>query len=291
MASRAVVPGPPPDAHLQFTNTNLGKELKMNGVIRTYNDLYHEASRLHRIAAKPKVFPCKDLFSHAINFCELEKGQLVSPVGIVAVITRKKDTVKEVLRGWEEDATKIKHRPSIYYPISYFRKGVRIGMAMLNWLWGKADTDRVDQLWVPLLGFIIAQDKKPDFAEILSYNLHQNWKTAKEGNNFFMASYVMDACCASLRVEGMLTAPHKLPVHVSDHLVAEVASQCLLGVAGRCKRASQKLYPHIPFSIGDVYFQTWPALAKFGKEGGRGREERKKEKRKNERVREGGEGP
>ena len=72
-------------------------------------------------------------------------------------------------------------------------------MAMLNRLWGKADTDWVDQLWVPLLGFIIAQDKKSDFAEILSYNLHQNWKTAKEGNSFFMASYIVDACCASLK--------------------------------------------------------------------------------------------
>ena len=75
----------------------------MNEVIRTYNDLYCEvkqadrlyenkeelsededqyrsdmfslkASGLHRIAAKPKFFLCKDLFSHAINFCELEKG-------------------------------------------------------------------------------------------------------------------------------------------------------------------------------------------------------------------------
>ena len=195
--------------------------------------------------------------------------------------------------------------------------------------------DRVDQLWVPLLGFIIVQDKKPDFTEILSYNLHQSWKTAKEGNSFFMASYIVDACCASLkfghpqfpewrqssqvpihvlfgslyiykyhrfitaiseyfypvvykailwtemprlserarddlsnigawwffkdhtviRVEGLLTAPHKLPVHVPDRLVAfEVASQCLLGVAGKCKRATQKPYPHIPFSIGDIYF-------------------------------------
>eukprot|EP01018_Ginkgo_biloba_P021815 Gb_33590 [translate_table: standard] len=44
-----------------------------------------------------------------------------------------------------------------------------------------------------------------------------------------------------IRVEGVLTAPHKLPVHVPDRLVAfEVASQCLLG--------------------------TWPALAKFGNE-------------------------
>ena len=73
----------------------------MDEIIHTYNDLYHEveradrlytdreelsededqyhsdmlslkASGLHRIAAKLEVFPCKDLFSHALNFCKLE---------------------------------------------------------------------------------------------------------------------------------------------------------------------------------------------------------------------------
>jgi len=71
---------------------------------------------------------------------------------------------------------------------------------------------------VPLLGFIIAQDKKLDFMEILSYNLHQNWKTAKEGNNFFMASYVVDACYASLRLGHPQfpewNHPSEVPIHV-----------------------------------------------------------------------------
>eukprot|EP01018_Ginkgo_biloba_P026737 Gb_40099 [translate_table: standard] len=206
------------DAHLQCIDTNLGKELKIFEIIRTYNDIYREveradrlytdweelsededqyrsdmlslkASGLHRIAAKPEVFPCKDL------------PDMVYTAESAMAFFKGKDSVKEVLRGWAEEATKIKHRPSIDYPISYFRKGIRIGMAMLNRLWGKADTDRVDQLWVPLLGFIIAQDRRPDFAEILVFNLHQNWRTAKEGNSFFMASYVVDACGASLRFD------------------------------------------------------------------------------------------
>lgn len=199
----------------------------MGDIIRTYNDLYHEveradklyidreeiledeghyksdmlslkASGLHCIAAKPEFFPCKDLFSYALNFCKLKKGRLASPIGTIIVIMgsilcdlykmprpdmvytiestttflKGKDSVKEVLRDWAKYPTKIKHRSSIDYPISYFRKGVRIGMAMLNRLWGKADTDLVDQLWVPLLGDIIMHDKKLDFAELLAYNLH-----------------------------------------------------------------------------------------------------------------------
>eukprot|EP01018_Ginkgo_biloba_P037491 Gb_41482 [translate_table: standard] len=326
-----------------------------------------KASGLHRIAAKPEVFPCKDLFTHAVNFCRLEKGRLASPVGILAIITgfvfrdlykmpkpdmvhtaesavaflKGKDLVKEVMRGWAEDPTKIKRRFAIDYPISYFRKGIRVGMAMLNRLWGKANIDRVDQLWVPLLGEIIVHDKKSDFVELLAYNLHHNWEIAKGGKSFFMASYIVDACCASLRfnpsqlpewphplgapihtlfeplyiykyhcfiaticeyfypvvyrairgtemprflarvrddlsiigpwwffkdhivirVEGVLTTPNMLLMHVPDRLASfEVAAQCLFGVVEKCKRASQRPYPQVPFSIGDMYFQNWPSL-------------------------------
>eukprot|EP01018_Ginkgo_biloba_P036104 Gb_14082 [translate_table: standard] len=398
MASQATALGPLGDAHLQFNDTNLGKELK----IHTYNDLYRKAERadrlytnreelsededhyrsdmlslkafeIHYIAAKPEVLPCKDLFSHALNCCKLKRGCLVFPAGTIAVIIgfvfcdlykmpkpdmvytaksamaflKGKDSVKEVLRDWAEDAMKIKHRSSIDYLISYFRKGVIIGMAMLNKLWGKADIDHVDQLWVPLLGCILMHDRRPNFAELLTFNLHQNWGTAKEGNSFFMASYVVDVCCASLRfnhpqfpkwphqskapihvlfeplyiykyhrfitticeyfypvvyrairgtemprlsdrvrddlsnirawwffndhivirVEGMLTVPNKLPIHVLDWLASfQVVVQCLLGVAEKYKNANQKPYPHVPFSIGDMYFQTWPSLVKFRKE-------------------------
>jgi len=69
---------------------------------------------------------------------------MVYTVESTTTFFKEKDTVKEVLRGWAEDATKIKRHPSINYPILYFRKGVRIGMAMLNRLWRKADTDRVN---------------------------------------------------------------------------------------------------------------------------------------------------
>lgn len=184
-----------------------------------------KAFELHHIVAKSEVFPCKDLFSYALSFCKLKKGCLVSLDKIIVVITesvfcdllkipkpdmvytaessiaflKEKDSVKEVLRDWAEDATKIKHYFSIDYLISYFRKGVRIGMAILNRLWGKEDTDCVNQLWVPLLGCIIMHNRRPDFTELLTFNLDQNWGTAKEGNIFFMASYVVDVCYASLR--------------------------------------------------------------------------------------------
>eukprot|EP01018_Ginkgo_biloba_P007398 Gb_14174 [translate_table: standard] len=396
MASQAPAPGPPGDAHLQFTDTLLGKNctwamlstLTMTRADRLYADLDEpsedqdqyksdmlalKASGLHRIAAKPEIFPCKDLFAHAVNFCKIERGRLASPTGALAVITgsifrdlykmpepdlvynvesaaaflKGKDLVKGVLKDWAEDPAKVKRRTTINYPIYYFRKGIRVGMAMLNRLWGKADTDHVDQHWVPLLGEIILNNRRSNFAELLAYNLHQNWEIARGGKSFFMASYIVDACCASLRfnhpqlpewphpsgapihtlfeplyiykyhrfianicdyfypvvyrairrtemprlsarvrddlsnigawwffkdhtvirVEGVLTAANMLPVHVPDRLEAfEVAAQCLFGVDGKCKRASQRPYPHVPFSIEDMYFQNWPSLAKFGRE-------------------------
>eukprot|EP01018_Ginkgo_biloba_P000927 Gb_07086 [translate_table: standard] len=188
----------------------------MDEIIRTYNDLYREveqadrlyedqekltedeeqyrsdlislkASGLHHIAAKLEVFP----FIIGSIFHDLYRMPCLDMVYTAESTTaffKEKDTVKEVLMGWAEDATKIKRRPSIDYPISYFRKGVRI-------------------------------DKKPDFAEILSYNLHQNWKTAKEGNNFFMDSYVVDTCYASLSI----TASSRPSVSISTPWMIEEA--------------------------------------------------------------------
>lgn len=58
-----------------------------------------------------------------------------------------------------------------------------------------------------------------------------------------------------IRVEGVLTTPNMLPMHVPDRLAAfKVAAQCLFGVAGKCKRANQRPYLHVPFLIGDMYF-------------------------------------
>ena len=81
-----------------------------------------------------------------MNHCRLKRGQLISPARTVTVIIgsvfrdlyrmprpnlvyitktaaaffEESDMVKDVLRGWAEDATEIKWHPSIDYPISYF---------------------------------------------------------------------------------------------------------------------------------------------------------------------------
>ena len=48
-SSRAAVPGVSPSVHLQFTDTNLGKELNMEKYIRNYNDLYHEVEQADKL--------------------------------------------------------------------------------------------------------------------------------------------------------------------------------------------------------------------------------------------------
>jgi len=53
-------------------------------------------------------------------------------------------------------------------------------------------------------------DRKPDLLDILAFNLHINWGIAKLGRRFFMASYIVDACCAYLEFNHPLfpTWPH-----------------------------------------------------------------------------------
>lgn len=90
-------------------------------------------------------------------------------------------------------------------------------MTMLNRLWEKADTNRIDQLWVSLLGEIIVHDKKIDFSKLLAYHLHQNWEISRGDKSFFMASYIVDACYTSLIFNHLLipewSHPSGGPIH------------------------------------------------------------------------------
>eukprot|EP01018_Ginkgo_biloba_P017444 Gb_09493 [translate_table: standard] len=183
-----------------------------------------KASGLHWIATRPEVFPCKDLVATTMNFCVLERGLLASRARTLAIITgsvfqdlykmpqpdlvydaesakaflKGRDLVKGVLRDWAKDPDTFKRKTHIDYPVSHFGRGIRIGMVLLNRLWGMANTNHVNQHWVLLLGEIIINDKKPDFAEVLAYTLHQNWEITQGGKSFFMASYEVDACYAFL---------------------------------------------------------------------------------------------
>eukprot|EP01018_Ginkgo_biloba_P001831 Gb_26198 [translate_table: standard] len=315
MPPKASMSGAPVEVHLQFTDTLLGKELHMGKRLCTYNDIYCKiemadnlylgkeelfedekyksdlmslkASGLHKIAAKAEVFACKDLFAVAMRDCRLERGLLASPAGTVAIVIG--DLVKGVLKDWVENLDTFKQRVYLDYPISHFRKGIRVDMLLLNRLWGEADTDHVNQLWVPLLGEIILNDRKPDLAEVLAYNIHKNWGNARQewpnplgaicgvempritegvrrdltqlGAWWFFEEFTI------IRVEGTLTRAFGLLVHVADRLAAlEGARQCNYGVAKKCKLPNQKPYSYLPFAIGGIYFQNWSALEKFAKE-------------------------
>eukprot|EP01018_Ginkgo_biloba_P009393 Gb_17530 [translate_table: standard] len=235
MASKALVPRPPEDAHLQFTDTLLGKEIYMGDVIRTYSDLYREVEKAEQLYSdldelseeedqyKSDLLSLKALGLHLIatkpkDLYRMPEPDLVYDAESVAAFLRGKDLVKGVLRDWAEDLGKFKRRASVDYPISHFRKGIRIGMVMLNRLWGMADTDHVNQHWAPLLGEIILNDRKSDFAEILTYNLHQNWEVTRGGKSFFISSYMVDACCAFLNFghSRLPEWPHPsgIPIHL-----------------------------------------------------------------------------
>eukprot|EP01018_Ginkgo_biloba_P033897 Gb_27316 [translate_table: standard] len=226
MALRASTLGAPMDAHLQFTDTLLGKELHTGEKLCTYNDIYCEvemagtlylgqeevseseeyksdlfslkASGLHKIAKKLEVFPCKDLFTMAMSNGMLKRGLLTSPAGTVVVITGS--IFQDLYKMPQPDL------------------GIQIGMLLLNRLWGEADTDHVNQHWVPLLGEIILNNRRPDLIEVLAYNLCKKWEVAKSGRSFFMALYIVDACCAYLNFWHPLflewPSPSGAPIHV-----------------------------------------------------------------------------
>eukprot|EP01018_Ginkgo_biloba_P001112 Gb_13534 [translate_table: standard] len=241
MAPRASTSGALADAHLLYED----QEEIFKDEEEYKSDLMSlKASGLHKIVAKPEVLPCKDLFSMAVSNCVLKRGLLTSPARTVAIIMgsvfqdlykmlrpdlvydaetakaflKGRDLVKGVLKDWVEDPDTFRRRTHLDYPISHFRKGIRIGMLLLNRLWGEANTDHVNQHWVPLLGEIILNDRKSDLVEVIAYNLHKKWEAAKLGRSFFMASYIVDPCCAYLNFQHPLflewSSPLGAPIHV-----------------------------------------------------------------------------
>lgn len=63
---------------------------------------------------------------------KMPKPDLVYDVESDAAFLKGQDLVNGVLKDWAEDAAKIKRWTTIDYSVSYFRKGIRIGMMMLN---------------------------------------------------------------------------------------------------------------------------------------------------------------
>jgi len=41
-------------------------------------------------------------------------------------------------------------------------------------------------------------DRNPNLSKITTFNLHFNWDISKLGKDYFMASYIADACIAYL---------------------------------------------------------------------------------------------
>ena len=85
-------------------------------------------------------------------------------------------------------------------------------------LYGTIDIDHVNQYWVPLLGEIIMNDRKPYLSELLAFNLHANWEITKLEKDFFMSYYIVDAWCAYLEFNYPLFSawphPSNSPIHV-----------------------------------------------------------------------------
>eukprot|EP01018_Ginkgo_biloba_P007005 Gb_02753 [translate_table: standard] len=238
---------------------------------------------------------------------------LVYDAESVRALLKGKDLVKGVLKDWTERPETFKWRAHLDYPISHFRKGVRVGMLLLNRLW-EDNTNHLNWYWVALQGEIILNGRKLDFSEILAYNMHKNWEVAKLGapiHVLFSSLYICKYChyiipicdyfypmvhkaiCGvdmprifelvkegliqlgawwffenftAIRVEGTLTPPTRLPIHVLDILVAlEVARQFNFGWPKGARMLKAVLAPPIRHRRTSSKESGWPRRHRVGK--------------------------
>lgn len=129
---------------------------------------------LHKIIAKLDIFPYKYLFFKSLHKFTLERGILGSIVGNMAIVSgsvflelykmlpldmvyntnstkaflKGKEIIKIVLKDWVVNPKTFKKRVHLDYPILKFKWGIRVGMMLLNKLYGAANIDHVNQYWV-----------------------------------------------------------------------------------------------------------------------------------------------
>eukprot|EP01018_Ginkgo_biloba_P017023 Gb_03553 [translate_table: standard] len=258
-----------------------------------------KVASLHKIAAKLEVFPCKDLFYKALRKCTLERGILSSPANNVAIVSgsvflelykmpqpnmvynadstksflKGKDIVKIVLRDWVVNPETFKRRAHLDYPISQFRRGIRIGMMLLNRLgktspWPPILWMHATPIWSPTIRYSL-HGHTPEMLPFMCYMVRSMHKISEAVKNDLklIAAWWCFKDSTIIWVEGTLTPPTALPLYVTNWLAAlEVARQCGYGMARRCKTANQKPHPFHPFKIGDFYYQNWPSLERYVRE-------------------------
>jgi len=101
---------------------------------------------------------------------KIPQDNMVYNENLTKAFLKGKDIVKIFLKYWDT----FKRRSNLDYPIFHFRMGFKIGMLLLNRLYGATNTDHMNQYWVPLLGEIIMSDRKQNLLEVLSFNFHEN---------------------------------------------------------------------------------------------------------------------
>eukprot|EP01018_Ginkgo_biloba_P026714 Gb_11440 [translate_table: standard] len=190
MAPKAAAFDLPAIFNLEFIDTHFGRELLANNNLKNYNDIYYLVEKEKTLftgeeeISEDDVDYKSDLLSikaaglHKI--ATKPKPDMVYNADTTKAFMRGKELVKTVLKDLAERPKTFKKRANLDYPISQFRRG------------------------------IIMNDRKPDLSKILAFNLHTNWGIAKPGRSFFMASYIVDACCAYLEFNHPLfpTWPH-----------------------------------------------------------------------------------
>ena len=89
------------------------------------------------------------------------------------------------------------------YPVSWFREPLSLTCAMICRLYGLPNCSSFQAKWVPLANHILLTGHWFNWAQILSFNLHEEIEKYERTHDnckpyFYMSGFVMDAFCASI---------------------------------------------------------------------------------------------
>jgi len=133
-----------------------------------------------------------------------------------------------LIKEWCIDCKRLRLSPTGVYKTERLRRHFQIMMVMLCKLHWLKDATGFWQEWEPLVSDMVYKGTIFNSGAILSTNLKsslavEKYKDPQLKENFFMSSYLMDACCAHNHFQRMKCTfnPREAPIHVFCSLLWE----------------------------------------------------------------------
>jgi len=236
---------------------NMFRDEKYPEVEEEDKDVFTNIKRsgLHRVAARPPVFPCADVISWIISRVKVDNRRVMAiddeqvvgsfrPEYIEVYyklprsevdftnkwLEKQTHDVHATMKSWWVHTKRFRVRPfKSTYPTASLREPYKLVAMMMCRLFGDPDAKEFQQVWVQLMHEVCNKGTIFNWSGILSCAIVHAVNRARrvlgenEPAHFYMSSYLLDVICATNPFPGLhwMWTPTEPPVHIYCSLLWE----------------------------------------------------------------------